>query len=179
MSDEILARTRAIVERVAGPHRMPEAVTRETKLADGFWLDSVQLLEVAMTGAGCTGGEPADIDDDSLLAAVVGDQRRLVQLLRIVLEHAKAHAGGAPPLVRVRSAGDRLTLEVIAAGGDAGDAGPAATLLEQPLPHPAEDSLGLRLLVACAIARAHGGSLEAGDHEGRLRLHCVPPLYPD
>ena len=139
-------------------------------------VEPVALLEVAMTGAGCTGGEPADIDDDSLLAAVVGDQRRLVQLLRIVLEHAKAHAGGAPPLVRVRSAGDRLTLEVIAAGGDAGDAGPAATLLEQPLPHPAEDSLGLRLLVACAIARAHGGSLEAGDHEGRLRLHCVLPL---
>lgn len=136
-------------------------------------VEPVQLLEVAMTGAGCAGGEPADIDDDSLLAAVVGDQRRLVQLLRTLLEHAKAHAGGAPPLVRVRTTGDRLCIEVVSADGPAGNAG---ALLDQPLPHPGEDSLGLRLLVAAAIARSHAGTLEATDHDGRLCLRCTLPV---
>ena len=136
-------------------------------------VEPVQLLEVAMTGAGCAGGEPADIDDDSLLAAVVGDQRRLVQLLRTLLEHAKAHAGGATPRVRVRSKDDRLSIDVLAADGTAGN---ESALLAQPLPHPGEDSLGLRLLVASAIARAHAGTLEATDDDGRLCLRCTLPL---
>ena len=136
-------------------------------------VEPVQLLEVAMTGAGCTGGEPADIDDDSLLAAVVGDQRRLVQVLRTLLDHARAQAGGAMPRVRVRSDGSRLVLDVLATAGPAGN---VETLLAQPLPHPDEDSLGLRLLVARAIAQSHGGALDAADEEGCLRLRCTLPL---
>ena len=136
-------------------------------------LEPVQLLEVAMTGTGCTGGEPADIDDDSLLAAVIGDQDRLVQLLKTLLDHARAQAGGAKPRVCVRSADSQLVLDIVATGGSSGD---IDALLAQPLPHPEEDSLGLRLLVAQAIAQAHGGSLEAGDDDGRLRLRCTLPL---
>ena len=136
-------------------------------------VEPVALLEVAMTGAGCTGGEPPDIDDASLLAAVVGDQRRLVQLLRTMIEHAREHAGGSTPRIRVRTTGDTMALDMVAEGKAPADAG---TLLQQPLAHPGDDSLGLRLLVAHAIARAHGGSLEAHDDEGRLRLQCTLPL---
>lgn len=136
-------------------------------------VEPVQLLEVAMTGAGCAGGDPPDIDDASLLATVIGDQRRLAQLLRTLLEHARAQAGGATPRVRVRSDDSHVALDVVAAGGRPGE---VETLLTQPLPDPGEDSLGLRLLVARAIAQSHGGTLEADDDGGRLRLRCTLPL---
>ena len=48
MNDETLIRTRAIIERIAGPQRTPANVTRATRLTDGFWLDSVELLEVVI-----------------------------------------------------------------------------------------------------------------------------------
>lgn len=136
-------------------------------------VEPVQLLEIAITSAGCAGGEPPDVDDASLLASVVGDQRRLTQLLRTLLDHARASGGGAAPHVRVRCDGSRLVLDVVATGGDAGK---VEALLAQPLPDPGDDSLGLRLLVAKAIAHAHGGSLEAADEDGRLRLRCTLPL---
>ncbi|HET8819656.1 MAG TPA: HAMP domain-containing sensor histidine kinase [Xanthomonadaceae bacterium] len=148
----------------AGQDRLVAATTR---------VEPVQLLEVAMTRADCAGGEPPDIDDDSLLAVVDGDQRRLVQVLRTLLDHARAHAGGTPPRVRVRGDGSQVLLDVIAAGGPVGD---VEALFSQPLPHPGEDSLGLRLLIAHAITRAHGGSLDAADEDGHLRLRCALPL---
>lgn len=148
----------------ASQHRLLGTSTR---------LEPVQLLEVAMTGTGCTGRDPPDIDDDSLLATVVGDQDRLVQLLKILLDHARAQADGAKPRVRVRSGDSQLVLDILAASGLSGD---VEALLARPLPHPDGDTLGLRLLVARAIAESHGGSLEAGDEGGRLRLRCTLPL---
>ena len=44
--DPLLARTRAIIERIAGPDRTPADSGPETPLADGFWLDSIEMLEV-------------------------------------------------------------------------------------------------------------------------------------
>jgi acyl carrier protein len=69
MSDHILARTRAIVERVAGAHRTPPVVTRDTKLADGFWLDSVEMLDVVIaceTEFGFVFSEHGDLDVSAL-----------------------------------------------------------------------------------------------------------------
>jgi acyl carrier protein len=37
---------RRIVTRVAGPGRTPDEISRDTPLAAGFWLDSVELLDV-------------------------------------------------------------------------------------------------------------------------------------
>jgi len=48
-SDPLLDATRALVERVAGPSRTPEDSGPETPLsAEGFWLDSVELLELVV-----------------------------------------------------------------------------------------------------------------------------------
>ena len=48
MSDDArLERVQAIVVRVAGPARTPPHVNPDTSLAhDGFWLDSIAMLEV-------------------------------------------------------------------------------------------------------------------------------------
>ena len=47
-SDHVHQRIVAIVTRVAGPGRTPEEVGAGTKLADGFWLDSIEMLDVVI-----------------------------------------------------------------------------------------------------------------------------------
>lgn len=69
MTDEILERTRAIIERVAGPQRTPAHVDADTKLADGFWLDSVEMLDVVIACEiefGIVFSESGDLDVASL-----------------------------------------------------------------------------------------------------------------
>jgi acyl carrier protein len=47
--DATLASIRAIVEEVAGSRRIPAQVGPETRLSEGgFWLDSVELLQVVV-----------------------------------------------------------------------------------------------------------------------------------
>ncbi len=49
VTDALFERVRAIVTAVAGPLRFPHTVTGETPRWDGgFWLDSVELLEVVL-----------------------------------------------------------------------------------------------------------------------------------
>lgn len=40
------AAVRAILERIAGPARTPANLGPDTPLADGLWLDSIELVEV-------------------------------------------------------------------------------------------------------------------------------------
>jgi acyl carrier protein len=48
-SDALLDTTRALVARIAGPGRVPANSNHETQLSEGgFWLDSVELLEVVV-----------------------------------------------------------------------------------------------------------------------------------
>jgi signal transduction histidine kinase len=52
-----------------------------------------------------------------------------------------------------------------------------AQLLSEPQQAPYDDGLGLRLLVARAIAEAHGGRIEVdGGNPGGLGLACELPL---
>lgn len=46
--DPVLVEVARIVAGVAGPSRTPGEITRDTRLADGYWLDSVELLEVVI-----------------------------------------------------------------------------------------------------------------------------------
>ena len=46
--DVVMRDVQAIVQRVAGPSRTPEAAGADTRLADGFWLDSMEILEVVL-----------------------------------------------------------------------------------------------------------------------------------
>jgi signal transduction histidine kinase len=114
-----------------------------------------------------------DIVDDSGDAQVEGDPVRLTQLLRTLLEFATRLR---PARVRMHAVDGELRIEVLDTGATP-DAGQLATLLEQPMPEPFDEGLGLRMLIARAIAEAHAGSLEAGVAPGGgLRLDCRLPL---
>ena len=111
------------------------------------------------------------IDDASCNAMVDGDEWRLCQLLRILVDYL--HARGTGASLSMRAEGGYLLIGLQARMGDA----VRATLLTEPAPEPHDGGLGLNLLIARAIAEAHGGSLTAEqDADGVLRLRCSLPL---
>jgi len=46
--DTVFEAVRAIVERVAGPDRVPPGVSPTTRLTEDCWLDSIELLKVIL-----------------------------------------------------------------------------------------------------------------------------------
>ncbi len=69
MTDPFFDRTRTIIERVAGAQRTPDRVDASTRLVDGFWLDSVEMLEVVIACEvefGIVFSEDGDLDVASL-----------------------------------------------------------------------------------------------------------------
>ena len=132
------------------------------------------LLDLALTGVPGCAIEP-DVADDARTLLVDGDEARLTQLFRILLGQALSRDPGAH--LHVGRDGDAAVVTL-------SDRGPALSdeQLERLLAtsqHPAPDEgLGLRLLIAAAIAEAHGGSLTVRrppSGEG-LELRCMLPL---
>jgi signal transduction histidine kinase len=155
MIDELNDWTRAAQQRLLGPREHCEPA---------------MLLDHALVGSGLAA---TAIEEDGNVAVVDGDPRRLTQLLRILLEYASAR--GTVPIVTLRSGNGCIRIEV-RVPGPAPDAAQLATLLLQPQAEPFDEGLGLRLLIARAIAHAHGGELEALVEDNRLRLRCELPL---
>jgi acyl carrier protein len=65
----LLHEIRTLVEGIAGPSRTPTLAGPETRLSDGYWLDSVELLEVLIaceTKFGVVFDERRDFEDGSL-----------------------------------------------------------------------------------------------------------------
>jgi K+-sensing histidine kinase KdpD len=114
------------------------------------------------------------VDDAAGLALVQGDPVRLTQLLRTLIEYANAR-GRAPASVGLLCVGDRLRIDVHDAGPPP-EAQQLALMLEEPQAEPYDEGLGLRLLIARAIAEGHGGSLAAMSDNGHLLLRCELPL---
>lgn len=133
------------------------------------------LLEVALASNAGLGGAAPRVDEDAATACVRGDQQRLVQMLRSLIEFAQARAGADAPEISLRCADDRLRLDIVVPDGASG-AVAADDLLRLPLQDPADEGLGLRLLIACAIAQAHAGTLEARNVDGALLLRCELPI---
>lgn len=131
------------------------------------------LLDYALTASGLTATVSNSTGDDAMVA---GDQHRLTQLLRIVLEYASAR--GAAPSVSLQPEGERLHIDV-RIDGVAPEPAQLALLFEQPQAEPFDEGLGLRLLIARAIARAHGGELTATVVNDVLQLRCELPLAAD
>jgi acyl carrier protein len=79
MNGPIFDAVRGIVERVAGRGRTPQQVDAGTRLHEGFWLDSMELLEVVIACEqhfGIVFEESTDLTPDAL--ATVGSLANLV-----------------------------------------------------------------------------------------------------
>lgn len=130
--------------------------------------EPVMLLDHALVGAGLAG---TPVDDDGAISIVEGDAKRITQLLRTLIDFARA--SGATPAPSLRSDGGRITIRVSVPGVAVES---ARDLLEAQQPDPFDEGLGLRLLLAREIARAHGGELHAGYEGGALVFRCELPL---
>ena len=131
------------------------------------------LLDNAIGGARLGSNVAPTIVDDTGECHVDGDPSRLTQLLRTLLEYASR---SRPVQVSMEILDARVRIDVIDAGATT-DSAQLAALLEQPMPEPHDEGLGLRLLVAHAIAEAHDGTLQADAAPGGgLRLRCELPI---
>lgn len=131
------------------------------------------LLAMALEGDPALAAVAPDVDGATTTTHVHGDPTRLVQMMRALASFAAARSQ-APPRIDMARVGDRLRLDVESNGPDGG-IDKVSGLLDAPLPDPPDQGLGLRLLVARAIAEAHGGSLVAERREGGILLRCELP----
>lgn len=95
-------------------------------------------------------------------AMIDGDTQRLVQMLSTLVGFMQARAGGMGISVRASSAGHELRVVVEAPGTSWAD-GERDALFNDAQVTPFDEGLGMRLLLAQAIAQAHGGEVGAGE----------------
>lgn len=127
------------------------------------------LLDYALVGSGA---RDVPVEDDGQVALVRGDAQRITQLLRILVDFARARGGVAS--IALRCDDSRAWLELLTAAHGA-SAEEADALLATPQRQPYDEGLGLRLLLAREIARAHGGDLAFSAESGALRTTLSLP----
>ena len=132
-----------------------------------------QMLDLAVGGvAGCA--TAPEIAPELVEAHIEGDESRLVQVVGSLLAFAQWRSGTVPALHAWRD-GAQAMIEVSDAGETPDD---AAALLTAPLAEPYDLGLGLRLIIADAIVRAHGGMLDAHALAPGLAFRLALPLAP-
>ncbi|MGY3266251.1 sensor histidine kinase [Lysobacter sp. HA35] len=134
-------------------------------------VDVQMLLDLAVGGvAGCT--VTGDAAPELAGHHVLGDESRLQQALSSLIAFSQWHSKASPGLHAWRE-GDQALIEVSDAGETPDD---AAALLTDPLPEPPDLGLGLRLIIAEAIVRSHGGTLTASALSPGLAFRISLPL---
>ncbi len=111
-------------------------------------------------------------------AKVAGDEARLVQLLRILLAAPYSPDAHAATCVHVSRDGDFVRIDVDCSEAEVPEVTPAE-LLQRPVPEPGDDGLGLGVVIAGAIAAAHGGRLDAEALAPGLRFILRLPAIVD
>ncbi|HSM10496.1 MAG TPA: HAMP domain-containing sensor histidine kinase [Lysobacter sp.] len=131
----------------------------------------VELGCAELAGAGGAIDLPEALDE----VEVIGDAQHLVQMLGTLVSYMQVRAG--VPRVGAALEGGLLVMTIeVASMSDADADGwrqSLDTLFAAPEPAPFDEGLGLRLLIASAIAEAHGGSVLATAPEpghGRIEI---------
>ena len=103
-----------------------------------------------------------------------GDVQRIAQLFHALLGLQLSRSNPVPVRASIDRDGDQLRMACTVHCRDASDA-LIASLLAAPHPDPPDDALGLGLVIATAIAEAHGGRL-SGRARGDDTLELVLQL---
>ena len=135
----------------------------------------VDLTVLAALGVARADAAALNFDSEAALP-VLGDDRRLLQLLRILRELRLSPEEVLPaPLFLERRDGRAQLHRRLACLPDFSQE--PARLLESPLPAALGPGLGLQLPLAAAIVREHEGQLRAeADANGRVTLVAELPL---
>jgi nitrogen-specific signal transduction histidine kinase len=137
----------------------------------------VDLMVLASLGIARADAAPLRLDADAdATLPMLGDDRRLLQLLRILRELRLSPEEVLPaPLFLSRRDGRAYLHRRLACLPDFIDE--PARLLEAPLPAALGPGLGLQLPLAAAIAHEHDGQMRVeADGEGRVALVAELPL---
>lgn len=119
------------------------------------------LVELACATAGPT--VRLDLPEGLDPAMIDGDAQRLVQMLSTLVGFMQARAGEEAGIsVCASAAGSELRVVIQAAGTEWAD-GEREALFTDAQAAPFDEGLGMRLLLARAIALAHGGEVDAGE----------------
>lgn len=119
---------------------------------------------VADSAAGLAARPPrVEFAPDALQIEVEGDTRRIAQLFDTLLGLRASRSDVEPVQARIERTPSGLRMRCTTPCRDASDA-LAAALLTAPHPDPPDEALGLGLVIAAAIARAHGGDLHGRAH---------------
>lgn len=133
------------------------------------------LIELACAELAALGGSielPESLDD----LTVLGDVQQLVQMLKTLSAYARSLGSQAGLRVAASRMGDRIRITVEQPGvTGVGDAG-LDTLFSAPQASPFDDGLGLRLMIAQAVAHAHGGALSAHATDAGVELLLELPV---
>lgn len=134
------------------------------------------LVELAVTSSGAD----VRLDVAPTLDEITldGDAQRLVQMLSTLLGFMRSRAGDGEVAMCAERVEDGVRIDV-QTKGLAWNPGEREDAFSGAQPEPFDEGLGMRLMIAQAIAQAHAGNIVAGETpDGSSMIRVVLPLGP-